>query len=1138
MRVIVLLNAPAIAAPGKPDAAAIASIKTRVAALQDAVLARHFGDAVNLRPGRGFTRLHTRFPITPGFVVNVDAAELEALAADPQVKSIHIDHARPPTLLQSLPLIGQPAAYSNGATGSGWAVTVLDTGVQSNHEFLSGKVVAEACFSNAGGNGGGVSLCPNGQSSQSGTGSANSTTANCINGSTNLCQHGTHVSGIAAGLQTNPSSGKPTNGVAPGAKIFAIQIFTRFNDTSSCSPGSPPCVASYDSDQVSALDYVYQHLTPVAGVNVASVNMSLGGGPNTSTACDSDIQKTPIDNLRAAGVLTAIAAGNDGSTSQISHPACISSAVAVGSTTKSDAVSSFSNMASIVALLAPGGFGGGSCSLGGNNPDILSSFPGTSSGTTNLYACEAGTSMATPHVAGAIAALRTIAPNATAAQILSALQSTGISVTDTRSGGTITKPRIRLDLAAQALNSNEPTLQVSPIGNIATSGEQLGPFTPASFPYRLSTNTGSVGFSITGVPSWLTPSATSGTVTTSGITVTFTVNSTPNNWAIGTYGPTTITFTNTTNGLGNDTRTATLTVTSPPPPNDNFANATTLQAGQTVTGSNVGATFETGETEHNAQFPDSGGASVWWRFVAPVSGTFTVNTCGSSFDTVLAVYTGNAINALTLVAGNDDAASGPCSGTNQSYVSFNAVAGTAYSIVVDGYNGGSGAATGTIQLALSAGPSATLVVTPLTDMAASGNPDGPFSPPSFQYQLNASIGSATYSITGIPGWLTASSTSGTLTTSATTLTFTVNSTANGLAPGVYNAVIGFTNTSNGQGNQTRNATLTVNSGGGGAVSQVYVSPRTGADSGLCPVTAPCATLNYALSVSGAGGRITIVDGGVFGPIVLTKAITIAGIDPHIPFQIAADPAAQVGCVGALPSGCALSNHGFAAEIAAGVSDTVTLTNLQMLAGSYGAGALKLTSGGIVQLSENVYRGNAGATSPIIALYPNNPGTTQVQVYFSSSDIGFNGADANAGALEVKPSGNTSLKLHFNHCDVHNASYGIRADSTLLSGPSVNIAAAISESEFFSFANAAASAISATGKGTLTVAVDGARVLNANVAVQASGNQSTVILTGSTISGNGTGVLVQNGAQVFTSQSNTIAGNGTDISGGLTSSPPR
>ena len=368
VRVIVLLNAPNIANQARPDAATIAAARAQVAGLQDTVLANHFGDATNLRPGRGFTRRHARFAITPGFVIDVDAAELEALASDPLVKTINIDHARPPTLLQSLPLIGQPTAYSNGATGAGWAVAVLDTGVQSNHEFLSGKMVAEACFSNAGGFGGGVSLCPNGQNSQTGTGAANSTTANCINGTTNLCQHGTHVSGIAAGLNTSQSTGEPTNGVARDGKIFAIQIFTRYNDTSNCGPTTPPCVLSWDSDQVSALDYVYQHLTPVAGVNVASVNMSLGGGPNTSTACDSDIQKTPIDNLRAAGVLTAIAAGNDGSKSQISHPACISSAVAVGSTTKSDVVSSFSNMATIVALLAPGGFGGGSCTFGGNNP--------------------------------------------------------------------------------------------------------------------------------------------------------------------------------------------------------------------------------------------------------------------------------------------------------------------------------------------------------------------------------------------------------------------------------------------------------------------------------------------------------------------------------------------------------------------------------------------------------------------------------------------------------------------------------------------------------------------------------------------------------------------------------------------------
>jgi subtilisin family serine protease len=193
VRVIVLLNAPNVANQVRPNAATIASIKARVAVLQNNVLAKHFGDAVNLRPGRGFVRHHTRFEITPGFVVEVDAAELEALAADPQVKSINVDHARPPTLLQSVPLIGQPTAYANGATGNGWAVAVLDTGVQANHEFLSGKVVAEACFSNANGNGGGISLCPNGLNSQTGVGAADSTITNCINGSSNLCLHGTHV---------------------------------------------------------------------------------------------------------------------------------------------------------------------------------------------------------------------------------------------------------------------------------------------------------------------------------------------------------------------------------------------------------------------------------------------------------------------------------------------------------------------------------------------------------------------------------------------------------------------------------------------------------------------------------------------------------------------------------------------------------------------------------------------------------------------------------------------------------------------------------------------------------------------------------------------------------------------------------
>jgi hypothetical protein len=296
-------------------------------------------------------------------------------------------------------------------------------------------------------------------------------------------------------------------------------------------------------------------------------------------------------------------------------------------------------------------------------------------------------------------------------------------------------------------------------------------------------------------------------------------------------------------------------------------------------------------------------------------------------------------------------------------------------------------------------------------------------------------------------------------------------------------------------------------------------------------------LNHALNVIGAGGQVILTKGGVFGPVFLSKAISILGSDPSLAFEIIADPTAAVGCVGGAPGSCG-ANHGFAVEIAGAATDAVKIMNAQILAGTSGAGALKFTSGGTLQLSDNVYRGNDAATGPIIALYPANSGTTQAQVYFSNSDIGFNGSNANAGAIEMKPSGNTSLKLHFNHVEVHNASYGIRTDSSLLAGPSVNVTTAISESEFFSFANAAVNAFSTAGTGVTTAVFNAVRILNANVAIKANGPQSTVILTNSTMAGNGTGVQVQNGATVYTPHSNTIYGNGSDLSGSLTSTPLR
>ena len=126
------------------------------------------------------------------------------------------------------------------------------------------------------------------------------------------------------------------------------------------------------------------------------------------------------------------------------------------------------------------------------------------------------------------------------------------------------------------------------------------------------------------------------------------------------------------------------------PDNDNFANPALLTgAAKTVTGANVGATREANEPYHAG---NAGGASVWWTWTAPSSGSYTLTTRGSSFDTVLGVYTGASLPTLTPLVSNDD---GPNMGT-ASQVSFSAIAGVAYQVAVDGYNG----ATGNIVLSV------------------------------------------------------------------------------------------------------------------------------------------------------------------------------------------------------------------------------------------------------------------------------------------------------------------------------------------------------------------------------------------------------------------------------------------------------
>ncbi|MCL4176341.1 MAG: S8 family serine peptidase [Verrucomicrobia bacterium] len=433
--------------------------------------------------------------------------------------------------------------------------------------------------------------------------------------------HGTHVAGTIGAAANN---GHPHVGVAWQVQLMGVRWLSSLGGST--------------DDSIAALEYA-------AANGARIVNGSYGGYLFSQAKYDS------ILAAMGRGVLFVAAAANDGIDNDgdfSAYPASynLENIIAVAALDRADNLASFSN------------YGLGSVDLGAPGVEIFSSV----STANNAFSVFQGTSMAAPHVAGVAALILAQYPDATITEMRERLLRTVVPV-NSLAGLTVTGGRVDAYKALSATPDGEMEIVVTPrSGSTLLAGQQQ-----------------QIDVEVTDLFS-VTDATVTGLIDALGINLTFSAGA-------GIYVATldvptdvsSISLEITVQAPGKTTQIVTVVyAVQPPPPNDDFVNAIKIPAaGGRPTSNNQLATIETGEPMHADVITVAG--TLWWTWSPSVANRALVDTSGSDFDTVVAVYTGSRIDELVEIAAADD-----IDAHRQAYVTFDAVAGETYRIVVGG----------------------------------------------------------------------------------------------------------------------------------------------------------------------------------------------------------------------------------------------------------------------------------------------------------------------------------------------------------------------------------------------------------------------------------------------------------------------